>query len=113
MRRSWVLLGLLVLLSTAWAGEPINLTTPEQATTGTPSYHIARLDLDWDGVRVTVYLNSPSGITKVLTFTGADATIYMRALNKRDSSVTSAQKWTLNKLNSKGWLSGTVSGTPD
>ncbi len=113
MRRTWMLLVLLLLISTAWAGEQIDLTTPDQATSGTPSYYIARLDLDWDGARVTIYLNSAGGLKKTLVFTGTDATAYMRAANKRDFSTTSMQRWTYNQLTTKGHLSGTVSGTPD
>ena len=113
MRRSWMVFALLLLFSTAWAGEQIDLTTPDQATAGTPSYYIARADLDWDGARVTIHLNSASGLKKTLTFTGADATTYMRAANKRDFTTTSLQKWTFNQLKLKGYIDGTVSGTPD
>ena len=93
--------------------EQINLTTPDQSSVGTPSYYIAHLDLDWDGACVIISLNSTSGLRKTMTFTGTDAITYMKAANKRDFTTTSMQKWTLNQLISKGWLSGTLSGTPD
>ncbi len=35
------------------------------------------------------------------------------ALNKRNATVTSNEKWTLNQLVSNGYLAGTVSGNPD
>ena len=94
-------------------GEQFNLTTPDQASAGTPSYYIARADLDWDGSRVTIYLNSASGLRKTLVFTGTDAIAYMQAANKRDFSTISLQKWTFNQLKLRGYLEGTVSGTPD
>ena len=96
-----------------FAGEQIDLTVPDQAITGTSRYYVARLDMDWDAVRVVIYLNSPSGIKKTLSFSGADAMNYMKALNKRNAATTSNLKWTLEQLISKGWLAGTVSGTPD
>lgn len=113
MRRWWALGLLLLFLAPAWAGEQVDLTSPDQASAGTPSYYIVRSDMDWEGVRVTIYLSSSSGLRKTITITGADATAYMKAANKRDSSVISLQKWTLNQLITKGYLSGTVSGTPD
>ncbi len=113
MRRSWLLFALLLLFSTAWAGEQIDLTTPDQATAGTPLYRIARADLDKEGARVTFYLNSDVGLRKTITITGADATTYLNALNKRNATGTSNNTWTLNQLITKGYLAGTVSGTPD
>jgi len=94
-------------------GEQLDLTTPDQANAGTPSYYISRADLDWDSARVTIYLNSAIGLRKTLVFSGTDATDYMRAANKRDFSTISLQKWTFNQLKLRGYLEGTVSGTPD
>lgn len=113
MRRLWSLGIVLLLASVAFGGEQIDLTTPDQASAGTPSYYVSRLDLDWDGARVTVYLNSAAGFKKTLVFTGADAITYMKAVNKRDFTMTSMQKWTSNQLIGRGWLSGTISGSPD
>ena len=113
MRRSWVLFGLLLLVSSAWAVEQIELTTPDQATAGTPSYYISRYDMDSDAARVTIYLNSASGLRKTLVITGTDATTYIRAAKKRDFTSTSLDKWTFNQLKLRGYLDGTVTGTPD
>jgi hypothetical protein len=104
---------LVFTVSIVLAGEKIDLSTPDQTSAGTTSYYIARLDMDWDASRVVIYLNSSTGLTRTLTFEGANATNYMKALNKRHATVTSNQKWTLEQLVSKGFLTGTVSGVAD
>lgn len=93
--------------------EQINLTTPDQTSGGTPHYWINRADLDKEGARVVFYLGSTAGFKKTITITGADALTYINALNKRNATATSNERWTLNQLISKQYLSGTVSGTPD
>lgn len=93
--------------------ERIDLTTADQTSTGTLHYRIMRSDLDKESARVTFYLNSDGGFRKVLVFTGNDALTYIKAVNRRNATITSNEKWTLNQLVSKGYLAGTVSGTPD
>ena len=93
--------------------EQINLITPDQAVAGTSDYYIAGLIQDRDAVRVEIRLNSSGGYHRTFTFTGNDAKAYMSTLNQRNASIVSNDRWTLNQLKSKGYLSGTISGTPD
>lgn len=93
--------------------EQINLIAPEQASDGTTHYWINRSELDREGARVSFHLGSAKGFNKVITISGDDALAYLKALNKRNATVTSNEKWTLQQLVAKGYLSGTISGTPD
>ncbi len=113
MKRLWMFLPLLAIVSSAWAGEQIDLTVPDQATPGTPTYYIAAITMDRDAVRVDIRLGSSIGLMKTLTFTGAEAASYIRTANKKDFTTVSMQKWTLGLLIAKGWLAGTISGVPE
>ena len=93
--------------------EQIDLTSPDQAVAGTVQYYIAALLLDRDSARVEIRLNSPRGIQRAFTFTGNDALAFIKAMNKRNASIVSNEKWTLTKLITNGDLNGTVSGVPD
>ncbi len=93
--------------------EQIILTTPDQASAGTSDYYIARQILDRDVLKVEIQLGSSVGLRRIFVFNGDDAKAYMDTLNKRNASTVSNNKWTLNQLVSKGYLKGTVSGTPD
>lgn len=99
----------------ATAVEQLDLTTPEtfSAPTSITTYKIRRITMDWESAKVEIWLTGSGGQRKVLSFTGAEATAYMTNLNKRNASVVSNQKWTLQLLVTNGYLAGTVSGTPD
>jgi len=96
--------------------EQLNLTTPE--TFATPAsitwWKINQLDLCRDPARVTIHLLGTNGENRTFTLTGAAATTYINALNKRNATTKSNEKWTIEKLISLyDDLDGTVSGTPD
>ena len=109
-----LILGFILLFtSTVFAGEKITLTAPDQAVIGTSEYYVAGLIIDRDALRVEIRLGSPGGFRRTFVFSGEDARTYMNAINKRNATVTSNEKWTLNQLINLGYLAGTVSGTPD
>jgi hypothetical protein len=113
MKRFWMV-GLLVLLvGVAWAGEQVDLFVPDQASTGTPHYWIGAILMDREAGTVIIRLGSDSGLRKTITIWGADAMTYIRAANKRDSSSVSLEKWTLTQLINKGYIVGSITGSPD
>ncbi len=95
--------------------EQLDLTTPE--TFGAPAsityWRIDELHLYKSEAKVVIALVGTNSEKRTFTFTGALATAYIVALNKRNATVTSNEKWTLNQLVSNGYLAGTVSGNPD
>jgi hypothetical protein len=114
MKRFWALLAAFsVFLSIAWAGEQVDLLSPDQASPGTLAYYVAEISMDRDAATVEIRLCSPIGLTRTFTFSGADALSYIRAMNRRDASTISNEKWTLQQLITKGYLSGSISGTPE
>jgi len=95
--------------------EQLDLTTPE--TFPTPA-SVTYWKCDGAYLRASqalavLYLLGTNGEERTFTFKGVEATTYIKALNKRDASVVSNNTWTLNQLKNKGYLDGTISGTPD
>lgn len=96
--------------------EQLDLTTPETfpAPPAINGWKINREDLCRSPARATFYLIGTNGEERTYTFTGAQATTYINALNKRNATVKSNEKWTIEQLQSViPALAGTVSGTPD
>ena len=113
MRRSWMVFALLFLFSTAWAGEQLVLTTPE-TTASVTTWSVDAMSLDRSAAHVSFRLLGSGGERKTVTVSGADATTYMKALNKRNATVRSNEKWTIEQLQTAGLLgAGSVTGTPD
>jgi hypothetical protein len=93
--------------------EQINLTSPvvadpAQATT----FRVAALWLNWDGAEIVVHVTDGT-VRKVFRYTGSTATALMTALNKANLTSNSLHKRIINQLISDGYLSGTISGSPD
>jgi len=104
---------LLLLFSTAWAGEQLVLTTPE-TTPSVTTWSIDETHLYRSAARASFRLLGSSGEQKAITISGADAITYMKALNKRNGNTKSNEKWTLEQLQAAGLLgAGSVTGTPD
>lgn len=121
MRRR-TFLGLILTGLLLWTGgsvgvavEQLDLTTPETfaAPSSITSWRIDEIHLYKAEAKVIIALVGTNGEKRTYTFTGSLATTYMNALNKRNATTTSNEKWTLNQLVTKGYLLGTVSGTPD
>ena len=112
-----ILSGLLfvALAPTSFAVEQLDLTTPETfaAPSIITSWRIDELHLYKAEAKVIIALVGTNGEKRTYTLTGLLATTYIKALNKRDATTTSNEKWTLNHLVTRGYLTGTVSGTPD
>ena len=101
--------------SAGFAVEQLDLTTPETfaAPTSITSWKIDGLTLMRSEAKVIIHLVGSTGEKRTYTFSGALATTYINALNTRNASTISNEKWTLNQLVTRGYLAGTVSGTPD
>lgn len=96
--------------------EQLDLTTPEtfSAPASITWWKINRMDMCRNPARVTFHLLGTNGEERTYTFTGTQATTYINALNKRNATVKSNKKWTIEQLQSViPELAGTVSGTPD
>ena len=106
---------LVALAPTSFAVEQLDLTTPETfaAPSSITSWLIDELHLYKAEAKVIIALLGSNGEKRTYTFTGSLATTYITALNKRNATTASNEKWTLNQLVTKGYLTGTVSGTPD
>ena len=112
-----ILTGLLLWTvgSVSFAVEELILTTPETfpATTSITSWKIDGLTLMRSEAKVIIHLVGSTGEKRTYNFSGALATTYINALNTRNASTISNEKWTLNQLVTRGYLAGTVRGTPD
>ena len=111
MRSILIMITVVLMLSVpCFAGEQVDLTTPETCT----NYRLANLFLDWDGQMIMVCLRC-AATGKVLTFTysGTEARNLMIALNKANLSTNSLQKRVMDKLIADGKIAGSVSGAPD
>jgi hypothetical protein len=96
--------------------ETFELTTPIVQPART-TYHVARVDLQWDAQVVYVEVRSNDGKRIEKTYTGADAVTLMRGLNTANLTTLSLNKRVLNRLVADGVFvlegAGTVTGTPD
>jgi hypothetical protein len=95
--------------------EQLDLTTPETFPTPSAinSWRIVGLQWIKTPATVIVVLQGSNGETRTYTITNSDAATYIVALNKRNATTKSNEKWTLEQLVAKGYLAGTISGTPD
>ena len=101
--------------SVSVAVEQLDLTTPEtfSAPSSITYWRIDELHLYKSEAKVIIALIGTNGEKRTYTFTGSLATTYLVALNKRNATTTSNEKWTLNQLVTNGYLNGTVSGSPE
>ena len=80
----------------------------------TTSWSLVEFSLRKSPWQVRLGLSGPNGESKSINFEGSEAQTYIVALNKRNATVTSNEKWTLNLLVTNRYLpAGSVSGTPD
>jgi len=101
--------------SVSVAVEQLDLTTPEtfSAPSSITYWRIDELHLYRSDAKVIIGLVGTNGEKRTYTFTGSLATTYLNALNTRNATTTSNEKWTLNQLVTNGYLNGTVSGSPE
>lgn len=103
--------------------ESVTLTTPIAGQAAIPVLRPSFIGLDAAGRRVTIQLRPWDGTqfiieNRFLEFTYNDGTTptgmsLITTLNKANLSTISLEKRTMNQLISSGYISGTVSGTPD
>ena len=101
--------------SISLAVEQLDLTTPEtfSAPSSITYWRIDELHLYRSDAKVIIGLVGTNGEKRTYTFTGSLATTYLNALNTRNATTTSNEKWTLNQLVTNGYLNGTVSGSQE
>lgn len=94
--------------------EQVDLTAVDQATPGTSTYRVDRLDLFWGDKTITIGLIGSNGERKTVYYHEADgAEALIVALNKVDLSTNSLQRRIMERLLADGHLTGSISGTPD
>jgi hypothetical protein len=95
--------------------ERIDLTLPFQPDPrSAASFHIARLDLNWEEARISIYLiDNSTGIRRTFGYEGQTALNLIIALNKVDLSVKSLHRRVIERLINDGKLDGTIGGAPD
>lgn len=102
--------------------EQINLTTPEiKPQVTTDIYKVIVLNFNWEQQLIIIGLRGENGEYKTFTYGGSSsddagrtkATNLMIALNKANLSIKSLQNRVITQLINDGFLSGTISGTPD
>jgi hypothetical protein len=89
--------------------EQLNLTTPISVT----DVKVQRLALDWAGKTIYILVIGTDGRTLQFTYDGDVAATLMKQLNTLNLSTKSLHKRLLERLVADGFLSGTISGTPD
>lgn len=92
--------------------ELITLTTPV-TTPSITTWRVSSLLLDWDAAVIAITLRGSGGERLSHTYTGANATAQMTALNKVNLTSNSLHKRIIQRLIDDGMLSGTISGSPD
>jgi hypothetical protein len=90
--------------------ELITLTTPVPALA---TYTVVELHLNWPAESLSIGLRGSNGEMTFHSYSGAEATALMRALNKANLSTSSLQKRAIQQLVADGKLAGTISGSPD
>ena len=104
----------LFLTVSALAEERVDLTTVDQAQGGTVVYSVAQLVLDWERGRIVVRLVGDNNVRKEVVLGDAEnARSMMRSLNKANLSVKSLHRRIMEELITRGYLAGSISGTPD
>lgn len=99
--------------------ETVTLAVPVQTDPGATSFRVVILLLDFAGAIVQVTLRDWTGAafgghTLVVTYTGAEATALMTALNTANLSTKSLHKRVIEKLQADGKLgAGAIAGTPE
>ena len=114
MQRRTFLAGLLgsTVAGVAFAGELLNLTTPETGPSIT-NWQVITVRFGWVEQRIDIVLLGTNGEQRAFAYTGSEATTLMKALNKVDLSVKSLQRRILERLVSDGKFAGTILGSPD
>lgn len=92
--------------------EQLTLATPVQPPTLT-SYRVDTLSLHWSDASIAIGLRGPNGETATFTYTGPQATVLMQVLNTSDLSTKSLHRRILEKLAADGYLTGSITGSPD
>lgn len=94
--------------------ESIALAVPEVIPEiSNSTYRIGRIDLNWTGEHITVYLVGSNGESRAFDYSGATAIALMTGLNTANLSTQSLHKRVLARLIADGKLTGTVAGSPD
>lgn len=94
--------------------EKVDLSTPDQVEPGTNTYRVSRVDLNFDGEYIGIWLVGDNGEVKEISYNENNGALaLMITLNKVDLSAKSLHKRLLEKLIADGHLAGTVSGIPD
>ena len=92
--------------------EQVDLTTPQTQSPAT-NYKINKILLGWLDKAIRIELVADNGETLEASYDGDEAHNLMVALNKMDLSTNSLHKRIMTKLINDGYLSGTITGTPD
>lgn len=103
----------LVFAAPVFAQEQIDLSANLVVDpTNTSTVKVSRLILDREDslIMITVY---GGGVHKTFTYNGQTAITMMNALNTANLTTNSLEKRCLNQLISDGYLSGTITGTPN
>jgi len=91
--------------------ERIDLAAADQVQPGTTFYRPTALHLDWENARIKVILKGEHGEYKSVVY--ENALTELKALNTANLSTNSLHKRLLNKLLTDGYLTGSISGSPD
>lgn len=117
-----ILLATVLLATPAIAGERIDLIAPDQAQSGTMTYEIARVVIDWENSRVVVVLRGANGVRKQVVYgdfetdpgvAPANGRGMLNEMSRSNHQIKSLQRKVLERLVADGYLLGIVSGTPD
>jgi hypothetical protein len=103
--------------------ESLSLTTPEVTQITTNTYKIASILFYWEQATIVISLRGENGELKTFTYGGNQpdtsqasrdkATNLMITINKMNFSTVSLQKRIFTQLINDGFITGTVTGTPD
>lgn len=104
------------LVGLAAANESMAVNTPIPADplgrASATSVTIERLVLDYKNSLIDIMVWNGS-VEGHFQYTGTTALSLMNALNKANLSTTSLNKRVMQQLNSDGYMTGTITGTPD
>lgn len=114
MKRLILLISIiLVYPKISFSVEQINLTTPYVADPRSANnFKIEALFLNWNDSLITIRVGN-GVLNNVFHYQGEQARNMMIILNKANLTNNSLHKRILNQLINDGYLTGTISGTPD
>lgn len=93
--------------------EKIDLTTPFQPDPSSATdLTVVKVVLDWEGAGLHITL-AKDNVRKHVSYNGSEATALMVALNKANLATKSLHRRILERLQADGYVSGTISGSPD